>query len=180
MQTLERSSLNRKLTSMCLQAAASALLVVYVAFALATVTGQRRAERQELEALAAVLAQGGLDAVQFNDRRLASSCVAALEARRGIASAVLYDRKGQPFAAWHAPGRDAAGPVEALGGLDADIVAKAADAGSRPWLPVLRVYRVLGAPAGAEGRALPPVGAVMIESDLVPCPCGWTSRARWA
>ena len=36
MQTLERSSLNRKLTSMCLQAAASALLVVYVAFALAT------------------------------------------------------------------------------------------------------------------------------------------------
>ena len=43
MLNLERSSLNRKLTSMCLQAAASALLVVYVAFAVATVTGQRPA-----------------------------------------------------------------------------------------------------------------------------------------
>ncbi|SDC90978.1 Signal transduction histidine kinase [Massilia sp. PDC64] len=175
MQTLERSSLNRKLTSMCLQAAASALLVVYVAFALATVTGERREERQELEALAAVLAQGGLDAVQFNDRRLATQLLAALEARRGLASAVLYDRKGQPFAVWHAPGHDAAGPVEALGGLDADTVAAAADAGSRPWLPVLRVYRMLGSPVDAEGRALPPVGAVMIESDLVPL---WLDIAR--
>jgi signal transduction histidine kinase/DNA-binding response OmpR family regulator/HPt (histidine-containing phosphotransfer) domain-containing protein len=168
MLNLERSSLNRKLTSMCLQAAASALLVVYVAFAAATVAGQRRAERQELEALAAVLAQGGQDAVQFNDRRLATQLLAALEARRGLASAVLYDRKGQPFAAWHAPGHDAAGPDEALDGLDSDTIAAAAQAGSRPWLPVLRVYRVLGAPRDAEGRALPPVGAVMIESDLVP------------
>jgi len=175
MQTLERSSLNRKLTSMCLQAAASALLVVYVAFALATVTGERREERQELEALAAVLAQGGLDAVQFNDRRLATQLLAALEARRGLASAVLYDRKGQPFATWRATGQDAVDKIEALGGLDPDTVAAAADAGSRPWLPVLRVYRVLGAPAAAGGRALPPVGAVMIESDLVPL---WLDIAR--
>jgi signal transduction histidine kinase/DNA-binding response OmpR family regulator/HPt (histidine-containing phosphotransfer) domain-containing protein len=175
MQTLERSSLNRKLTSMCLQAAASALLVVYVAFAVTTVAGERREERQELEALAAVLAQGGLDAVQFNDRRLATQLLAALEARPGLASAVLYDRKGQPFATWHAPGQGAEDKVEALGGLDPAIVAAAADAGSRPWLPVLRVYRVLGAPADAEGRALPPVGAVMIESDLVPV---WLDIAR--
>jgi signal transduction histidine kinase/DNA-binding response OmpR family regulator/HPt (histidine-containing phosphotransfer) domain-containing protein len=175
MQTLERSSLNRKLTSMCLQAAASALLVVYVAFAVTTVAGERREERQELEAMAAVLAQGAVDAVQFNDRRLATQLLAALEARPGLASAVLYDRKGQPFATWRAPGQDAAGKVEALGALDPDTVAAAADAGSRPWLPVLRVYRVLGAPADADGRTLPPVGAVMIESDLVPL---WLDIAR--
>jgi signal transduction histidine kinase/DNA-binding response OmpR family regulator/HPt (histidine-containing phosphotransfer) domain-containing protein len=175
MLNLERSSLNRKLTSMCLQAAASALLVVYVAFAVTTVAGARREERQELAALAAVLAQGGLDAVQFNDSRLATQLLAALEARPGLAAAVLYDRKGQPFAAWHAPGRDAAGPDQALGGLDADTVAAATDAGSRPWLPVLRVYRVLGAPVDAAGRTLPPVGAVMIESDLVPV---WLGIAR--
>jgi len=175
MQTLERSSLNRKLTSMCLQAAASALLVVYVAFAMTTVAGERREERQELDALAAVLAQGGVDAVQFNDRRLATQLLTALEARPGLASAVLYDRKGQPFATWHAPGQGADDKVEALGGLDPAIIAAAADAGSRPWLPVLRVYRVLGAPADAEGRALPPMGAVMIESDLVPV---WLDIAR--
>jgi signal transduction histidine kinase/DNA-binding response OmpR family regulator/HPt (histidine-containing phosphotransfer) domain-containing protein len=173
MLNLERSSLNRKLTSMCLQAAASALLVVYVAFAVATVTGQRRAERQELDALAAVLAQGALDAVQFNDRPLGAQLLAALAARPGIASAVLYDAQGRPFAAWHAPGRAAAD--EALDGLAPATLDAAARAGSRPWLPLLRVYRVLGAPADADGRALPPVGAVMIESDLVPV---WLDIAR--
>jgi signal transduction histidine kinase/DNA-binding response OmpR family regulator/HPt (histidine-containing phosphotransfer) domain-containing protein len=174
MLNLERSSLNRKLTSMCLLAAASALLVAWIAFAVATVTGQRRAERQELDALAAVLAQASLDAVQFNDRRLATQLLAALAVRPHLASAVLYDRKGQPFAAWHAPGRDA-GPDDALAGLDADTLAAAAAAGSRPWLPVLRVYRVLGAPADADGQALPPVGAVMIAGDLVPV---WLDIAR--
>ncbi|MBW8900543.1 MAG: response regulator [Massilia sp.] len=168
MQNLERSSLNRKLTTMCLLAAASALLVAYFAFAVATVGGQRRAERQELDALAAVLAQASLDPIQFNDRRLATQLLAALAARPHLASAVLYDHKGQPFAEWHASGR-AAGPDDALDGLDPDTLAAAADAGSRPWRPVLRVYRVIvGTPADADGRALPPVGAVMIESDLVP------------
>jgi signal transduction histidine kinase/DNA-binding response OmpR family regulator/HPt (histidine-containing phosphotransfer) domain-containing protein len=159
---------------MCLLAAASALLVAYLAFAVATVVGQRRAERQELDALATVLAQAGLDAVQFNDRRLATQLLAALAARPHLASAVLYDRKGQPFAVWHAPGR-VTGPDDALDGLDPDALAAAARAASRPWLPALRVYRVLGAPADADGRALPPVGAVMIESDLVPV---WLDIAR--
>lgn len=174
MLNLERSSLNRKLTSMCLQAAACALLVVYVAFAVATVTGQRRAERQELDALAAVLAQGALDAVQFNDRRLGAQLLAALAARPGIAGAVLYDAQGRPFAAWHAPG-SAGAADEALDGLAPATLDAAARAGSQPWLPQLRVYRVLGAPADADGHALPPVGAVMIESDLVPV---WLDIAR--
>jgi signal transduction histidine kinase/DNA-binding response OmpR family regulator/HPt (histidine-containing phosphotransfer) domain-containing protein len=175
MLTLERSSLNRKLTSMCLQAAASALLVVYVVFAVATVAGQRRAERQDLDALAAVLAQGSLDAVQFNDRRLATQLLAALEARPHVSAAVLYDRKGRPFAAWHAPGPAAARPDEALDGVEPEDLAAAAYAGSRPWLPLLRVYRALGAAKDADGHALPPVGAVMIESDLVPM---WLDVAR--
>ncbi|NIA57006.1 response regulator [Massilia sp. TW-1] len=174
MLNLERSSLNRKLTSMCLQAAASALLVVYVAFAVATVTGQRRAERQELDALAAVVAQGALDAVQFNDRRLGTQLLAALAARPGIACAVLYDAQGRPFAAWHADGR-AVGQDEALDGLAPATLDAAARTGSLPWLPLLRVYRMLGTPADADGHALPPVGAVMIESDLVPV---WLDIAR--
>ncbi|WP_075796630.1 hybrid sensor histidine kinase/response regulator [Massilia putida] len=168
MLTLERSSLNRKLTSMCLQAAASALLVVYAVFAVATVADQRRGERQELDALAAVLAQGAVDAVQFNDRRLATQLLAALEARQHLSAAVLYDRKGRPFAAWHPPGIDAAVADAPLDGLEPDALAAAAYAGSRPWLPMLRVYRVLGATKDADGKPLPPVGAVMIESDLVP------------
>jgi signal transduction histidine kinase/DNA-binding response OmpR family regulator/HPt (histidine-containing phosphotransfer) domain-containing protein len=174
MQNLERSSLNRKLTTMCLLAAASALLVAYLAFAVATVVGQRRAERQELDALAAVFAQASLDAVQFNDRRLAAQLLAALAARPHLAAAVLYDRTGQPFAVWHPSGRDA-GPDDALDGLDEHTLAAASDAASRPWLPALRVYRVLGTRAYADGRALPPMGAVMIESDLVPV---WLDIAR--
>jgi signal transduction histidine kinase/DNA-binding response OmpR family regulator/HPt (histidine-containing phosphotransfer) domain-containing protein len=175
MQNLERSSLNRKLTTICLLAAASALLVAYLAFAVATVAGQRRAEQQELDALAAVLAQASLDPVQFNDRRLATQLLAALAARPHLASAVLYDRKGQPFAVWHASGGEA-GTDDVLDGLDPDTLAAAAGAVNRPWLPVLRVYRVIvGAPADADAHSLPPVGAVMIESDLVPV---WLDIAR--
>jgi len=164
MLNLERSSLNGKLTSMCLRAAASALFVAYVAFAAATVFGQRRAETQALDALAAVLAPGALDAVQFNDRPLAIQLLATLQARPGIARAVLYDRTGRPFAVWPVP--EATQQVTqqvtqeaALDGVGPDALAAAADAANRPWLPRLRVYHALGSA---------PMGAVMIESDLVP------------
>jgi len=174
MLNLERSSLNGKLTSMCLLAAASALLVAYLAFAMATVFGQRRAEAQALDALAAVLAPGALDAVQFNDRPLARHLLATLQERRGIAAAALYDRNGRPFSAWRDLDLDEPEDV-ALHGVDPDTLAATADATNRPWLPRLRVYRSLGGGTAADGSELPPMGAVMIESDLVPL---WLDVAR--
>ena len=53
MLNFERASLNRKLTSMCLLAASSALLVAYLAFACGTVLDHRRTQGAQLAALAA-------------------------------------------------------------------------------------------------------------------------------
>jgi two-component system sensor histidine kinase/response regulator len=177
----ERSSLSRNLLSMCLLTAGSALLVAFLAFATAIVVRQRQVERQELEALAAVLAQGSVDAVQFNDPQLATQLLAALAARPHLASAVLYDRKGRPFASWHAvapAGAPIGAPADApLDRLDRAILQAAADAASPPWLPVLRVYRLLDVQAGAKAApgTVPPPGALMLESDLLPL---WLELAR--
>jgi len=167
----ERSSLNQKLTSMCVVAAASALLVAYLAFAVSSVLAHRRAEAMQLSALAGVVAANSLDALQFNDRRLAGQVLASLQVQRSLGAAVLYDRKGRVFAAWRAPQRegadatpDGAAAVEPppLPGLDAAALEQANLQGSLPWLRAMRVYRAIGSDDH------PPVGVVMIEADQLP------------
>jgi signal transduction histidine kinase/DNA-binding response OmpR family regulator/HPt (histidine-containing phosphotransfer) domain-containing protein len=171
MQTHERSSLNRKLLSMCLATAGSALLVAWLAFALATVAGQRRAEARQSGALAGVLARSSAAALQAGDRALGARMLAALRERETVTAAVLYDAKGQPFATWTAPGRSDAGLDVALADLDADALAALNRSGSRPWMPVLRAYRTLE----LQADEAPPGGAVMIETDLRPM---WRALAR--
>jgi len=172
MPNLERSSLKQKLTSMCLLAAASALLVAYLAFAVSSVLAHRRAEAMQLSALAGVVAANSLDALQFNDRRLAAQVLAALQVQRSLGAAVLYDRKGRVFASWQAPHAACAesglesGPMPAsspasMAGLDAAALEQANAEGSLPWLRAMRVYRTVG-DAGA------PAGVVMVEADQLP------------
>jgi len=158
----ERSSLNRKLMWMCFSTAAGALAIAWLAFALVTVLGQRRAEVDQAAALAAVLARSSLDALQSGDRQLAGQMLAALAERKSVNAAVLYDRKGQPWFSWVAPGRANVGLDAVLPGLGGAELAALNVAGSRPWLPALRSYHALGADAGA------PDGAVMVETDVRP------------
>ena len=174
MPKYERSSLNQKLTSMCLLAAASALLVAYLAFAVTSVLAHRRAESMQLSALAGVVAANSVDALSFNDRRLAGQVLAALQVQSSVGAAVLYDRKGQVFASWRAPQRDGASASvfnylakepPALDGLDPAALEQANAEGSLPWLRALRTYRAVGAASGDAGA---PAGVVMIEADQLP------------
>ena len=178
MPKLERSSLNQKLTNMCLLAAASALLVAYLAFAVTSVLAHRRAESMQLSALAGVVAANSVDALSFNDRRLAGQVLAALQVQGNVGAAVLYDRKGQVFAAWRAPQRDGA-PASvvnyltkeppAFSGLDPAELEQANDQGSLPWLRAMRTYRAVGGTAGAaDTPQTAPAGVVMIEADQLP------------
>jgi two-component system sensor histidine kinase/response regulator len=167
MPNVERSSLNRKLTSMCLSAATGALVVAYLVFALTMVVGQRRAEDRQLEALAAVVASSAADPLRFNDRARASAVLQALGERETVRAAALYDRKGRLFAAWHAAAQPADAPDARLPDLDQDALDAAARDVNRPWLPALRTYRVL--------PGTPPAGAVLIEGDLLPM---WKDLAR--
>jgi two-component system sensor histidine kinase/response regulator len=165
MPNAERSSLNRKLTSMCVTVATGALLVAYLAFALTIVFGQRRTEGRQLDALAAVVARSALDPLQRKDRGRAEDILESLGARGTVRAAVLYDRKGHPFAAWHAPESRAEGLEADLPDLDPQVLESTARDVNRPWLPLLRTYRTLdGAP-----------GALMIETDLLPM---WIDLAR--
>ncbi len=79
MANLERSSLNRKLTMMSLLSTGSALLIVFVAFALASVHHGRNDESMQLSSLAGVVATNSADALVFNDRSLAGALLAALK-----------------------------------------------------------------------------------------------------
>jgi signal transduction histidine kinase/DNA-binding response OmpR family regulator/HPt (histidine-containing phosphotransfer) domain-containing protein len=182
MLNLERSSLNQKLTSMCLLVAASALLVAYIAFAASSVLAYRRAENMQLSALAGVVSANSLDALQFNDRRLATQVLASLQAQEHLSAAVLYDRKGRPFASWRAAaGADAAPQgaqaeapalpelpdllVRELPDPSPEALAEANRIASRPWLPVMRMYRAVG--TGNNGGNAS-AGLVMIEADQRP------------
>ncbi len=162
MPTFARSSLSQKLTIMCLLSAASALVVAYAAFATATVAEHRRHESAELAALAQVLARSSQDALQFNDRKLAGQILAASSARPALIAAVLYDRKGRRFAAWHADGSEAAQPDE-LPELGPAALDAASLAASRFWMTSMRVYRPVTLEAGGQ-----PFGAIMLEADQRP------------
>jgi two-component system sensor histidine kinase/response regulator len=169
MPTFARSNLSQKLTIMCLLSAASALLVAYVAFATATVAAHRSHETAELGALAQVLARSSQDALQFNDRKLAGQILAASSARPALVAAVLYDRKGRPFAAWRAPGSEGS-QLESLPDLGREALDDATRAASRPWLPSMRIYRPVTLDAEDQ-----PFGAIMLEADQRPV---WLRLAR--
>jgi signal transduction histidine kinase/DNA-binding response OmpR family regulator/HPt (histidine-containing phosphotransfer) domain-containing protein len=169
MPTFERSSLNQKLTSICVLSAASALLVAYTVFATTSVFEHRRNEAAELGALAQVLARSSQDALQFNDRKLAAQILAAAQEKPELAAAVLYDRKGHPFASWRAAGNDGAEPAS-LPDLSQDALDEATRSAGRAWLPAMRVYRQVALDAGGQ-----PAGAVMVEADVRPL---WLRLAR--
>jgi signal transduction histidine kinase/DNA-binding response OmpR family regulator/HPt (histidine-containing phosphotransfer) domain-containing protein len=162
MPTFARSSLSQKLTIMCLLSAASALLVAYAAFATATVAEHRRHEIAELGALGQVLARSSQDALQFNDRKLADQILAAAQERPALLAAVLYDRKGRPFAAWRAEGSEGK-HLDSLPDLSEEALAAATRSASRPWLPSMRIYRQVALDAGSQ-----PFGAIMVEGDQRP------------
>jgi signal transduction histidine kinase/DNA-binding response OmpR family regulator/HPt (histidine-containing phosphotransfer) domain-containing protein len=154
---------------MCLLSAASALLIAFAAFALATVAEHRRSESAGLRALAQVLARSSQDALQFNDRKLAAQILSAAQERPALDAAVLYDRKGRPFAAWRAEGSESV-PLASLPDLGQDALDEATLAASRPWLPSMRVYRQVA--PDADGQ---PQGVVMVEADQRPV---WLRLAR--
>ena len=160
MANLERSSLNRKLTMMSLLSTGSALLIVFVAFALASVHKGRNDESMQLSSLAGVVATNSADALVFNDRSLAGALLAALKSKEELSSAALYDRQGKLFAAYRSPAHAAEEPPPALAAFDDAALAEANLVGARLWSPRMRLYRPV-----VSGQAQ--VGVIVIEADLL-------------
>lgn len=163
MPNFERSSLNQKLTIISLLSTATALLFVFATFAATSVANHRKDEAMQLRTFAQVIAASSADYLLLRDRARASSALGALAAKSDIASAVLYDRNGKPFAQYvsasDSPTEDLV-PPEALDGIDADALAAASASGQSLLSPRMRLY--LPVTAGELQ-----VGVVMIETDLV-------------
>jgi two-component system sensor histidine kinase/response regulator len=153
MLNFERSSLSQKLTLTSLLSTGSALLVVFAAFAFATVHHQRLAQERQLATLAELTGSQSIVPLLGADRPTAQQLLATLAAQPGIQRATLFDRNGAPFAT--------AEPVSTLGsGTKVDTgsaLAKTEWAGP-PWDPALRLYR----PLYVERHL---VGAIMIEAN---------------
>jgi two-component system sensor histidine kinase/response regulator len=161
MLNFERSSLNHKLTIISLLSTATALLVVFVAFAVTSVLNHRKDEGMQLSSFAGVVGTNSVDALLFNDRQLARNILAALRAKEEISAAILYDRQGQPFARYLAPGEpEEAADRAALDGFDDAALVEANRQGSQFWLPRMRLYR-------AVNNNNVQIGVVMIEADLI-------------
>ncbi|MEN3277640.1 MAG: two-component system, sensor histidine kinase and response regulator [Massilia sp.] len=161
MPKFERSSLNRKLTMMSLLSTGTALLFVFVAFAVSSVHKHREEAGTQLSSLAGVVAINSADALVFNDRNLAGRLLAALKTNEDISLAALYDSRGRLFAAYNAPAHPGAMPQPTLAIFEQEALAEANLAGGRLWSPHMRVYL----PVTGERSQ---VGVLVVEADLLP------------
>jgi signal transduction histidine kinase/CheY-like chemotaxis protein len=161
MMNFERSSLNQKLTIIAFLSTGTALLFVFIAFAVTSVLNHRKDEGMQLSSFAGVIGTNSVDALLFNDRSRAQATLNALRAKEDIADAILYDRQGKPFARYLPPGEGRPTGLGELPPLDTseEALAAANVEGSKFWHRLMRVYR----PVMSGDK---PIGTVMIATDL--------------
>ena len=163
MPNFERSSLNQKLTIISLLSTATALMFVFAAFAVTSVANHRKDAAMQLSTFAQVIAASCADYLLLRDRPRAHGALGALASKNDIASAVLYDRHGKPFARYVARSdsdTEDLPPSAALDGIDTEILAAANTAGQQLLSRRMRLYQPVMA-----GELQ--VGVVMIETDLL-------------
>lgn len=160
MLNFERSSLNKKLTIISFLSTGTALLSVFLAFAVTSVLNHRKDEGMQLSSFAGVIGTNSVDALVFNDRSAAQNTLAALKAKEEISNATLFDRNGKVFARYVAPGRaeEVFANVDPVG-LGEEALAEANAQGRSFWSTRMRLYREV---TGNNHQ----VGVVMIEADL--------------
>ncbi|RJG16604.1 hybrid sensor histidine kinase/response regulator [Massilia cavernae] len=160
MLNFERSSLNHKLTIISLMSTGTALLFVFIAFAVTSVLNHRKDEGMQLSSFAGVIGANSVDALLFKNRKQAQATLSALKAKVEISDAILYDRHGKPFARY-LPADQLEQEDELVEEIDNDehALAAANAQGSTFWSTRMRLYRSI--PAANQQ-----VGIVMIEADL--------------
>ncbi|MET0980923.1 MAG: response regulator [Telluria sp.] len=146
---------------MSLLSTGTALLFVFVAFAVTSVFNHREEAGTQLSSLAGVVAVNSADALVFNDRSLAGTLLAALKTKDDISLAALYDNRGRLFAAYSSPAHVGGKPQPRLEIADAAALDAANLAGSRLWSPRMRLYR----PVLNDHSQ---VGVLVMEADLLP------------
>ncbi len=156
MLNFERSGLSQKLTIISVLTTGSALLLVFAAFAVASIVSHTSEERKQLTSLADVIGANSVASLLYSDRPTAEQALAALAVKGDITRAALFDRDGQLFAAYPAVRELAPGALDALR-LRQLAEGELAERDGAPWSPLLRLYR----PVRVRQHV---IGAVMIEA----------------
>ncbi len=99
-----RNSINRKLTLMLVLTTGISLLLACLAFVAYDVVTLRQAMVRNTSTLAEVIGSNSKAALLFDDAEAAKETLAALTAAEPVTAAVLYDRHGNEFARYVAPG----------------------------------------------------------------------------
>jgi signal transduction histidine kinase/DNA-binding response OmpR family regulator len=155
MLNFERSGLSRKLTIISVLTSGSALLLVFLAFAITSVLTHSGEERKQLLSLADVVGANSVAPLLSADHATAGQALAALGVMDTVERVVLYDRNGSPFAAF--PAADHAAAPLAPARLQQIAAGSVEERSGPPWAPRLRIYRPV--------RVSPHVvGVVMIEA----------------
>src|SRR5262245_52034192 len=102
MFNFERSGLGHKLTIISLLTTGSALLLVFLAFAITSIHAHTSDERKQLTSLADVIGANSVASLLYADRPTAEQALAALAVKGDITRAALFDREGQLFASYPA------------------------------------------------------------------------------
>jgi len=105
MFNFKHSGLSQKLTTISIISTGSALLLVFLAFAVTSVLSHTEDERKQLISLADVIGVNSVSALLFVDSKQAEQNLAALAVKDDIVQAALFDREGKLFARYTAPGR---------------------------------------------------------------------------
>ena len=157
MFNFKRSGLSQKLTTISIVSTGSALLLVFLAFAVTSVLSHTEDEQKQLISLADVIGINSVNALLFVDSKQAEQNLAALAVKDDIVQAALFDREGKLFARYSAPGR----PPADLSSLSAEQLSQIAanpinERSGSLLAPGVRLYR----PVRSNQYV---IGAVMIE-----------------
>ena len=156
MFNFERSGLSQKLTIISVLSTGSALMLVFIAFAVTSVLNHTDDERKQLSSLAGVIGNNSMIALSRGDRKQAEQTLATLVAEDDILQAALYDGDGKLLARYASddlPDQQQAPPL-----LDIPLAGPEvrSERTGPPWAPALRLQRHV---RGRDALA----GTVLIE-----------------
>ncbi|WP_090327597.1 response regulator [Duganella sp. CF517] len=156
MFNFERSGLSQKLTIISVLSTGSALMLVFIAFAVTSVLSHTDDERKQLSSLAGVIGNNSMIALSRGDRKQAEQTLATLVAEDDILQAALYDGDGKllaRYASGQLPDPQQAPPLIEIPPAGPEVRSERT---GPPWAPALRLLR------DVPGRDAP-AGSVLIE-----------------
>ena len=113
MTLFRATSIKRKLTLVVMLATTVALLAAAVQFIANDIRDYRGRVLDDLAILAHIVGENCTSPLEFEDSKVASRTLAALEAKPHVVAAAVYTRTGQLFASYTASGRSVSIPPEA-------------------------------------------------------------------